>query len=888
MQNTDLAHGLTSTEAEYRRRMHGPNELGSDEEESLITKFVEQFKNPLILLLLGSAAISVLFGHYDDAVSITLAILIVVTVAFVQEYQSEKSLKALNKLVPNYCNVLRNGSLRRSLASELVPGDIVRFSTGDRVPADVRIAECVDLQIDESSLTGENRPREKSFDAVDSYSESLPLAERNNIGFMGTLIRNGHGTGVVIATGKETEIGILFKMMKEVDDKRTPLQHNMDTLGKQLSMLSFGIIVLIVIIGVYQGRKLLEMFTIAVSLAVAAIPEGLPIVVTVTLALGVLRMSKRHAIIKKLPSVESLGSVNVLCVDKTGTITRNEMTITAWFTVAENRVRHVPSSGNVDIEASQSIELLTRIGFLCNNARIDENGDAVGQPTEVALLEFGRRAGLRDEREGYTRISEMPFNSERKCMSVLAKEESGSGDTLYFVKGSFEAVLSKCTRVYGTNGEIRPLDATTREQVRLHSVEVAHMGLRCLFCAYGREPTALTFVGFFGMQDPPRAGVSDCISTLNSGGVRVIMITGDSGETAAAIAQQVGISLGAVGKSMVSGQELDALHDMNLESIVEQVNVFYRATPKHKMAIVRALQSNGYIVAMTGDGVNDAPALKLADIGISMGKSGTDVSKEAADMILVDDELSTILHAIEEGKSIFYNIQNFLRFQLSTSVSALTLIALSTLFGMVNPLNAMQILWINIICDGPVAQSLGVEAVDPDIMKQPPRNKNDTIVTRSFINRVLTSAVVIVIGTLSVFYHEISGHGVTARATTMTFTCFVFFDMFNAAACRSMTHSVFAIGVFSNKMFNLAVGACVLGQLAVVYVPFLRSVFLTEPLSLSDLLFLVCLASSVLWVDEARKSITAGGPLFGLVGAGVRRRWLSGYSAVRKTDDDGV
>ncbi|KAJ3122331.1 High affinity Ca2+/Mn2+ P-type ATPase-like protein [Physocladia obscura] len=765
------AHGLDHADVSRRRLIHGKNILNGEDSatESLLSKFIEQFKNPMNLLLLASAAVSVLFGEIEDAISITLAMIIVVTVAFVQEYRSEKSLQALNTLLPHFCRVLRNATTSKILAEELVPGDIVHFSAGDRIPADIRLLTCNDVELDESSLTGETRPRRKNFNAI-QLTVAPALADRENIAFMGTLMRSGNCSGVVIGTGKNTEFGNVFTMMKEVETRKTPLQLSMDELGKQLSFASFILIFVIVLIGVYQGRPILEMLTIGVSLAVAAIPEGLPIVVTVTLALGVLRMASRNAIIKKLPSVESLGSVNVICVDKTGTLTLNKMTVTRSFTMKDRSVVDVTNSTSLTKTiGSDGFKKMMNIAVICNNAQVDNIREAIGQPTEVALIELANSCIKRNDFENYTRISEVPFTSERKYMSVTARQNE-TGRTVLFLKGSMEVVLEQCNKYYISENEARrPLDSAQRELIRLQHDEVSNSGLRCIFFAFGDTDTGfgeLTFVGFVGMTDPVRPGTATAVGRLIGGGVRVVMLTGDSDGTASSIAREIGIPINKM-QSMMSGNELDTVGDMNLEEIIDNVNVFYRVTPKHKMSIVRALQSKGYNVAMTGDGVNDAPALRLADIGISMGKSGTDVSKEAADMILVNDDFATILYAIEEGKSIFYNIQNFLRFQLSTSISALTLVAGATLFGFHNPLNAMQILWINIICDGPVAQSLGVELVDPDIMKKPPRSKNQPIITKKFVYRVLVSAICIVVGTLFVYRNEVVAESSPSRITTM-------------------------------------------------------------------------------------------------------------------------
>ncbi|KAG0244799.1 High affinity Ca2+/Mn2+ P-type ATPase-like protein [Actinomortierella wolfii] len=805
-------------------------------------------------------------------------------VAFVQEYRSEKSLEALNKLVPHNCHVIRDDLQTTTLASQLVPGDVVKFGIGDRIPADCRLITAVDLEIDESNLTGENKPCKKHTLAIteDVYRE-LAITERRNIAYMGTLVRNGHGTGVVVGTAKNTEFGVVFCMMQEVEVRKTPLQLSMDDLGKQLSMLSFVIIGIIVLIGIFQGRQWLEMMTIGVSLAVAAIPEGLPIVVTVTLALGVLRMANRKAIIKKLPSVETLGSVNVVCADKTGTLTMNQMTVTKLFTLAEGFPVDLDQSRIVDVDVHPGLRRLVQVGNLCNNAFMDEHSKWIGQPTDIALMELVRDLKLEDERLVQERISEFPFNSDQKFMHVRcaplpggkfggvkqtaphaieatnnATSQTGSHGTIYF-KGAIEPVLERCTTYYRSEHSQPTLDAAAKDRVMAQANEMANHGLRVLAMAYGSDLERLTFAGIVAMHDPPRPGVEDSIRTLVGSGVKVVMITGDADATALSIARRLGFPLNPGKQSCMTGAELESLTERQLQEVIGNISVFARTTPKHKMAIVSAFQAKGCIVAMTGDGVNDAPALKLAEIGISMGHSGTDVAKEAADMILVDDDFSTILSAVEEGKSIFYNIQNFLTFQLSTSIAALTLIAVSTLFGLENPLNAMQILWINILMDGPPAQSLGVEPVDDEVMKKPPRARDAKILTRLLIRRVLTSAAIIVAGTMFVYVHEMTDGAVTARDTTMTFTTFVFFDMFNALACRSEKKSAFQIGLTTNRMFNFSVVGSILGQMLVIYMPFFQTVFQTESLSFTDLLGLVLLTSTVFWVEEARKFLQRTG-----------------------------
>ncbi|CAH2283015.1 calcium-transporting ATPase type 2C member 1 isoform X1 [Pelobates cultripes] len=759
----DLQSGLDSAEVCHRRTNHGWNEFDINEDEPLWKKYISQFKNPLLMLLLASAVISILMHQFDDAVSITVAILIVVTVAFVQEYRSEKSLEELSKLVPPECHCIREGRMEHTLARELVPGDTVCLTVGDRVPADLRLFEAMDLSIDESSLTGETAPCSK-LTAPQPSATNGDLTSRSNIAFMGTLVRCGKAKGIVIGTGENSEFGEVFKMMQAEEAPKTPLQKSMDILGKQLSLYSFGIIGIIMLVGWLQGKHILDMFTIGVSLAVAAIPEGLPIVVTVTLALGVMRMVKKRAIVKKLPIVETLGCCNVICSDKTGTLTKNEMTVTHIFTsdgihvevtgVGYNRFGEVIHDGDIIHGfCNPSITKVVEAGCVCNDAEI-RNNILMGKPTEGALIALSMKMGLEGLRHDYIRKSEYPFSSEQKWMAVRCVHRTQQDKPeICFMKGAYEQVVRYCT-TYNVKGQTLPL---TLQQRELYHQETAYMGtagLRVIALASGPELGQLTFLGLVGIIDPPRTGVKEAISALIQSGVAIKMITGDSQETAIAIASRLGFY--SKGFQSLSGEDVDSLDIQQLSQMVSKVSVFYRASPRHKLKIVKSLQNIGAVVAMTGDGVNDAVALKAADIGVAMGKTGTDVCKEAADMILVEDDFHTIMSAIEEGKGIYNNIKNFVRFQLSTSIAALTLISLATLMNFPNPLNAMQILWINIIMDGPPAQSLGVEPVDKDVIRKPPRNLKDSILTKNLIIKILISSFIIVCGTLFVFWREVS------------------------------------------------------------------------------------------------------------------------------------
>uniref|UniRef100_A0A2C9K674 P-type Ca(2+) transporter n=1 Tax=Biomphalaria glabrata TaxID=6526 RepID=A0A2C9K674_BIOGL len=841
---TDLEYGLQSEEARRRLHVHGPNNFDIAVEEPLWKKYLDQQTVRDIILL--SPILSLYINNFVGISNFfpPQAIIIVVTVAFVQEYRSEKSLEALTKLVPPKCHCLRDGHMMTFLAQDLVPGDIIHISIGDRVPADIRLFEASGLCIDESSFTGEIEP-------VNKLTEAQPLAQvsslsgQTNMAFMGTLVRCGQGKGIVIGTGQESEFGEIFKMMQAEEAPKTPLQKSMDTLGKQLSFYSFVVIGIIVIIGWIQGRKILDMFTIGVR--------------------WVDRTYKAKFLSQKMGLCNS-GCVDVICCDKTGTLTKNEMTVTHIITSDEHhaelsgvgynspgdiRVVHLSSdSEHDDVDRyMSSFRKVIEIGCICSNAEITQDG-LLGSPTEGALLGAAGKLKLMDPKHDYIRQEEWPFSSDTKIMMVKCHHFLNKNDTMYFVKGAIERVLDRCSK-YKVNGSTETMTDKQKDVYRIHAHSLGQTGLRVLAMAYGVEKTSMTFAGMVGIMDPPREGARQAVQMLLGMGVKVKMLTGDSEDTAKAVASRLGLF--AEGGISLSGEYLEEIDIAELAKIIDNISIFYRVTPRHKLKIVKALQANHHVVGMTGDGVNDAVALKTADIGISMGKTGTDVSKEAADMILVDDDLSTVLAAIEEGKGIFYNIKNFVRFQLSTSIAALSLVAIAMVMHLPNPLNAMQILWINIIMDGPPAQSLGVEPVDHDVLRQPPRKVTDNIITRNLMINTLSSSLIIIIGTLWVFHMEMEDGKITPRDTTMTFTCFVLFDMFNALSCRSYSKSIFQIGLSSNMMFIYAVVGSIVGQLLVIYLPPLQKVFQTEALHLADFALLLSLTSTVFVLSEIRK-----------------------------------
>jgi Ca2+-transporting ATPase len=956
-----LSHGWSTHQVPYLRHTFGSNIMGADKDDPqskyrifqlcpyllpIFGALGEQLKEPLIIMLLFSAAISLLLGNKADAISIGIALLIVSLVAAVQEYRSEQALEKLAHLVPHTCTVLRDARVLGAFpAKELVVGDLVLLGTGDRVPADCRVVDSVELAVDESSLTGENHPVTKTGEGLSIGTAPPPLTQQGNIVFCGTLCNAGRGRAIVVAVGDRTEFGLVATELASVTTRKSPLQLKIDELGKRLAYFSSAAILAIAVSGVLLGRPFLETLTVAVSLAVAAIPEGLPICTTVTLALGVLRMSKHNAIVKKLPVVESLGCTTAICSDKTGTLTQNEMTVRAAFTLAFPRrkfgftgvgyefmsgklmavseaINNSPAQ-QVDETSEEHLALsaLLNTACLCNNATVIQSletrlcegvsgGAMSGQPTELALLVAAEKAGIADPRPQYHRVQEIPFSSERKRMEVRARPVGGihcckaftialevesstaspnssrtfADGSMHFVKGMPEGVLGECKLHVAPDGSAVPLTDELKTQVLTESRRMAASGLRVLAMAYGASLERLTFAGVVGMEDPPRKGVAESVWQLRRGGVKVMMVTGDAKETALAIARRCGIlgsadgdadenlekSLHSFGDSdtasdfglsdvelggsvALSGAELDSIPPQNLAESIIGVRVFYRVAPRHKLAIVRALQAHGDIVAMTGDGVNDATALKGADIGVAMGRKGTDVAKEAADVILADDDFRTITMAIAEGKGIFFNIRCFLSFQLSTSFAALTMASIATALGLPTPLNAMQILWINIIMDGPPAQSLGVEPVDDRILRAKPRKADDPVVTRALLMRAISSAALIVYLTLKVFANELDDGKVSRRDTTMTFMTFVNCDLFNAYVCRSADLCFYELNFFGNPAFLYSVGGSVLGQLMVIYFPPLQEVFQTESLYLLDLVYIVLLSSTVLWLDTLRK-----------------------------------
>jgi len=883
-------HGLDDKEARRRLDEYGPNELLEKKKISPIKIFLGQFKDFLVIILLIATVISALLGELLDASAIAIILILNAVLGFTQEYRAEKSMEALKKLATPKAHVIRGSKEIEIPTRELVPGDIVILRTGDAIPADLRLIEAINLEVDEAVLTGESIPVKKDTAAIletprkleEEEEASIPVAERTNMAFMSTHATYGRGKGVTVATGMNTEVGKIAEMIQAAPPKETPLQIKLEQFGKQvgLGILLISIIIFLAEILRPGAEDVLKMFIFAVSLAVAAIPEGLPAIVTLTLAIGVLRMAKRNSIIRKLPEVETLGCATVICSDKTGTLTKGEMTVRKIFT--GNQMIDVTGSGfelkgefrrggkAVQVQGDENISMAIEIGALCNdsNLRVDERGAlrVDGDPTEGALIVAARKAGILQDslKEQYPRIGECPFSSERKRMTTIHK--TFDGRKVAYMKGAAEVVLELCTHIY-LEGQVKELSQKERETILEINQKMASEALRILAMAYRSLPETLqdfssheieknmVFVGLVGMMDPPREEAKHAIRVCEQAGIKVIMITGDHKHTAVAVAKELGLIKDD--PKVLTGAELDALSDEEFESIVEDVVVYARVSPEHKMKLIKALKDKGEIVAMTGDGVNDAPALKNADIGVAMGITGTDVTKEASDMVLADDNFATIVAAVEEGRSIYSNIRKAIQYLLSSNAGEVLTVFIAALLGFPPPLLAIQLLWINLVTDGAPALALGVDPADPDIMVKPPKRPEERVFSRGMVFTIITVGVVMTIGTLATF---ILGGGALLskteaprRALTLAFTTMVMFEMFNVFNCRSERHSILKVGVFANKYLMAAVVSSILLQIAVIYIPLFQPIFKTEPLSMFDWLAVTLISSTALIAIEIGK-----------------------------------
>lgn len=839
---TDAARGLGAAEAARRLAEYGPNQVAEERRRSLLMLFASQFQDFMILVLLAAAAIAGVIGEPGDTIAILVIVLLNAVIGTVQEYRAERAVAALRAMAAPAARVVRDGRRIAVEATELVPGDVVALDAGDVVPADLRLVETADLLTDESVLTGESQGVEKSIDAL--TATDLPVPELVNLAFKGSLVSRGRGLGIVVATGMATEIGRIAELIRSEAGVKTPLQTRLARFGRHLALATLAICAVVFVAGLLQGQPVLLMFLTAVSLAVAAIPEALPAVVTVSLALGARTLSRHEALVRRLPAVESLGSVTTICADKTGTLTQNRMSAEVLLAGGERRAALPAATGE-----RSSWQLLARAMALSNDVT-NTAGQPSGDPTEVALVEAARRAGyLKEELEPrWPRVAELPFDSDRSCMATLHESDGG---VEVFVKGAPEAVLAHCDSVLGETGP-QPLD---REGLLREADALASQGYRVLALAWRQlrelppHPTPervereLTLLGLAALIDPPRPEVPHSVAECLGAGITPVMITGDHPGTARTIARRLGI-LGD-DEDVLTGGELSRLSDEALARAVVSVRVYARVSPAQKTRIVEALQANGELVAMTGDGVNDAPALKRADIGIAMGLRGTDVAREAADMVLLDDDFSTIVRAIRTGRRIFDNIRKFIKYTMSSNSGEIWTLFLAPFLGLPVPLLPIHILWINLVTDGLPGLAFSAEPTEPGIMQRPPRPPQESIFARGMWQHILW--VGLFVGGLSIASQAWAiGRGVEYWQTVV-FSVLTLSQLFHSLAVRSERASLFQIGVTSNPAMLGAILLTVALQLAVVYAPALQPIFHTRALPLPDLLVVLAL-SSLVWV----------------------------------------
>ena len=862
--------GLSNEEAQRRLAQYGRNELKTKDKNPPWIILLRQFSNFLVIILIVAVILSGMIGEWEDAIVILIILVINAVVGFIQEYNAERAMEALKKIASLKAIVIRDGKEMEIEAALIVPGDLILVETGQKIPGDARILDHHNLSTMEAPLTGESTPVEKTAEALKG---NLIISDQKNMIFSSTTVTSGRCTAIVVATGMQTEIGKIAMMLQEQVEPLTPLQKSLGRMSKIIGLGVIGICaVFFASVLARRGIALLSteaLFTFrdAVALAVAAIPEGLPIIVTIALALGVKRMVKRNALIRTLPSVETLGATTVICTDKTGTLTHNEMTVKKLF--MNGKTVDVTGSGysaegtfllGTKSVASKDLELLLTAGSLCTDGKL-EDGKPFGDPTEVALIVAAMKLGLKKEalEERMPRVDEIDFTSERKMMSTLHKKGKSK---VMFTKGAPDILLKKCTKIW-TAGKVRKLTPKDKKAILAANEQYAKQALRVLGFAYKdtkkefRE-NGLVFIGLQGMIDPPRAEVKEAIQKCNEAGIRVVMITGDHKITALAIAAQLGIT----GKA-ITGEELEKL---DLDREVEHIAIYARVNPEHKLRIVDALKKKGHIVAMTGDGINDAPALKKADIGVAMGITGTDVAKEASNMVLTDDNFSSIVNAVEEGRSVYDNIRKSMECLLSSNLAEVLVVFLGVMLGLPLPILAIQLLWINLATDGLPALSLAVEPAEPDIMKRKPRNPKQGILTRFVMLRMLSIGIIMMIGTLGLyaFILRVGGQfpGTTLDsesylymyATTMAFTTLMMFQMFNVLNCRSEKHLLYKLGFWSNPRMLLAIGVSIILQVIVLYTP-LRSWFKTVPLTMSDWILIIIISCSVLVIGELMKFI---------------------------------
>jgi Ca2+-transporting ATPase len=886
------AGGISPEEAAERLAQWGPNELEEKPQPGFLALLLDQFKDFLVIILIVAALVSIFLGELVDAGAIILIVILNAALGVIQESKAEEALAALRKMAAPDARVVRGGATRVVASRELVPGDVVLLEAGGFVPADLRLAESVNLRVEEASLTGESVPVEK--DAGAAVAREAPLGDRRTMAYMGTTISFGRGRGIVVGTGMRTQIGLIAEMIQEEDREDTPLQKKLSQMGRWLGIGALAICAVVFLAGVLEGRDILTMFLTSVSLAIAAVPEGLPAIVTICLALGMREMIKHHALIRKLPAVETLGSATVICTDKTGTLTQNEMT--AGWLFADGELLSVTGEGyqpsgevrkgseRAELRSYPSVRLLLQAAMLASDAHLEMGGEAdggrwrmVGDPTEGALVVAAAKAGLErvSVESFYPRVGEIPFDSERKRMTTIHRVPIGESipskgaapagtraPFVAFVKGAPDLIVEQCSML-ASMGEVRPLGQSDRSKILAVNASLAAKALRVLGVAYrplealpsspGAEEVErnLVFIGLVGMMDPARPEAARAVETARAAGLKVVMVTGDYKETAAAIARNIGLV--GDGATALSGAEIDSKDDEELARALEATSIFSRVSPSHKVRIVDCLKSRGHVVGMTGDGVNDAPALKRADIGIAMGITGTDVTKETADMVLTDDNFASIISAVEQGRIIFSNIRKFVYYLLSCNLGEIGTVLIGTLLGWPVPLTAIQLLWTNLITDGAPALALGLEKGEPDIMARPPRPTAEPILNPSMRLSLALQAVAITSASLLAFWLGQHVFASVDAARTMAFVTLSGCQLARAYTNRSERASVFAIGMFSNRWMQYAVLSSVALLLAVIYIPFISTVFNVVPLGLQAWAYLLPLILLPAVVDEIAK-----------------------------------
>lgn len=873
--STHVENGLSSQEANNKLSEYGKNALEEEKGRSYFAKLMDQFKDPMIIILLAASIVSAIVGQIEDSIIIVAIIVIMALLSLYQEGKAEESIKALQKMASPHAKVKRDGKIVEIASEDLVPGDIVILETGNIVPADLRLFESANLKIDESSLTGESVPVEK--DANLNYDGVVEIGDRENMAFSSTIVSYGHGEGIVIATGKYTEIGKIATSIQSLEDEQTPLQKRLAGLSKTLGLVTVGICALVFLVGVLYKKPLLDMFMTSVSLAVAAIPEGLPAIVTIVLSLGMNKMAKKNAIVKRLLAVETLGTTTVICSDKTGTLTQNEMTAVKSF--VDGVEMDITGTGygpignflkdtkEISIEDVQSLDLFAHIASLTNDASLVKDNDTynmIGDPTEGALLTMAEKLSINKEEANktYPRIAEIPFDSDRKMMTTFHNNFMGY-NTVSFTKGAPDIILDKCNRIL-LNGEVIELNDELRKEVFDKNIEFARQALRVLafaYKSYDEMPKDISteniennmiFVGLVGMIDPSRPEAKLAIKECKDAGIIPVMITGDYLETAFAIGKDLGIVERE--DQVIMGKELNNLSPEEIREVVKHKRVFARVSPQNKVQIVTAFKENGEIVAMTGDGVNDAPAIKKADIGISMGITGTDVAKNTSDVILTDDNFATIVHSVEEGRIIYANIKKFISFLLSCNIGEILIVLIAILLNLEEPFVPIQLLWLNLVTDSFPALALGVEKGEEDIMDQPPRDPDEPILDKHSAILIGLQSVAITIATLGAYFYGLKHYGADINgARTVAFATLILSELLRSYSVRSTKHTVFHIGIFSNKKLVIGTAISTILMLIVIYIPGLNDLFYTVPLGLKEWSVILPLSFLPFIVGELRK-----------------------------------